>query len=201
MRAYRGLPRRQRWRYRLYRHPLVLFGLGPAWVFLLDYRLPFGFMRAGWMPWASTMANNAAIAALWGGLAMAVGVSTFLLVQRPITLLAAAIGVRLFCVQHPFEDTCWEHDERWSFDESALHGGSHHVRPGPLRWASTTIGVHPVHHLCCRIPSCRRAEVPRDHPELADVGRIALRQRIAAVRLALGGRGPAAAGAVARGPV
>ncbi|WP_220270449.1 hypothetical protein [Halomonas sp. DQ26W] len=62
VREFRDLPRRQQLRYRLYRHPLVLFGLGPAYLFLLDHRLPVAFMRAGWMPWLSTMGTNAAIA-------------------------------------------------------------------------------------------------------------------------------------------
>nr|WP_259054435.1 fatty acid desaturase [Methylohalomonas lacus] len=185
VREYQSLPRWQRWRYRLYRHPIVLFGIGPAWVFLLDYRLPVGFMRVGWKPWASTMATNAVIVALWGGLMVAVGVSTFLLVQLPITLLAASIGVWLFYVQHQFEDTYWAHEEDWTFDESALHGSSHYVLPGLLRWFSANIGVHHLHHLCCRIPSYRLSEVLRDHPELANISRISLRQSVAAVRLAL----------------
>ena len=50
-----------RLRYRLYRHPLVMFGLGPAYVFLLENRLPIGFMRKGSMPWLSTMTTNAGI--------------------------------------------------------------------------------------------------------------------------------------------
>ena len=48
--------------YRLYRHPLVMFGLGPAYTFLIESRLPFGFMRKGAMPWVSTMTTNAGIA-------------------------------------------------------------------------------------------------------------------------------------------
>ena len=48
-----------RLRYRLYRHPLVMFGLGPAYLFLLQHRLPVGLMRDGWRPWVSTMATNA----------------------------------------------------------------------------------------------------------------------------------------------
>ena len=58
---------RSRWgrlRYRLYRHPGVMFGLGPLYMFLLRNRVPLGFMRAGWRPWFSAMATNVAIAAL-----------------------------------------------------------------------------------------------------------------------------------------
>ena len=47
--------------YRLYRHPLVMFGIGPAYLFLIANRLPFGFMRKGVMPWVSTMTTNLGI--------------------------------------------------------------------------------------------------------------------------------------------
>src|SRR5579872_7398537 len=50
--------------YRLYRHPAVMFGVGPAYLFLLRHRVPAGLMRAGWGPWLSAMATNFAIAVI-----------------------------------------------------------------------------------------------------------------------------------------
>ncbi len=185
VREYQDLPRRHRLRYRLYRHPLVLFGIGPAYVFLLDHRLPVGFMRSGWMPWVSTMGTNAAIVLVAAGMIGLVGLGDFLLVQLPITLLASVMGVWLFYVQHQFEDTYWEHQDEWEFHEAAFRGSSHYALPGLLRWFSANIGVHHVHHLCSRIPSYRLHEVLRDHPELRDVGRITFRESLAGVSLAL----------------
>ncbi|MBF8221066.1 fatty acid desaturase [Halomonas sp. 328] len=185
VRDFQGLPRRQRLRYRLYRHPLVLFGLGPAYIFLLDNRLPRGFHRAGWMPWLSTMGTNAAIAAGVTAMMWLVGVGPFLLVHLPIMLLAASIGVWLFYVQHQFAETLWEHDNDWTFHEAALHGSSHYDLPGVLRWFTANIGVHHVHHLCSRIPFYRLPEVLHYHPEFRRVGRLTLRQSFAAVQLAL----------------
>ncbi len=105
VREYLALPRWQRLRYRLYRHPLVMFGLGPAYLFLVQHRLPVGLMRKGWQPWVSTMVTNVAIAVLAVAMIWLVGVGPFLLVHLPITLLAASIGVWLFYVQHQFEET------------------------------------------------------------------------------------------------
>ena len=85
----------------------MMFGIGPAYLFLLQHRLPVGLMRKGWQPWVSTMATNVAIAILVGAMMWLVGVGQFLLVHMPITPLAASIGVWLFYVQHQFEGTTW----------------------------------------------------------------------------------------------
>ena len=98
-----------------------------------------------------------------------VGVSAFLLVHLPITLLAASMGVWLFYVQHQFEETFWAEETAWNVQEAALHGSSHYDLPGVLRWFTANIGVHHVHHLCSRIPYYRLPEVLRDHPELAEM--------------------------------
>ena len=87
---------RSRWGqlgYRVYRHPLVMFGLGPAFLFILEHRLPVGLMRNGWMPWLSTMATNFAIATLAAAIIWFVGIGAFLLVHLPVMLLAASAGV------------------------------------------------------------------------------------------------------------
>lgn len=182
---FQALPRTARLRYRFYRHPFVLFALGPAYIFLLDNRLPVGFMRAGWMPWLSTMTTNVAILAVVATMIWLVGIGPFLLVQLPITLLAGTIGVWLFYVQHQFENTFWEHDPDWTPQKAALHGSSHYDLPGILRWFTAYIGVHHVHHLCSRIPFYRLPEVLRDYPELRDVSRITLWQSFTSVRLVL----------------
>jgi omega-6 fatty acid desaturase (delta-12 desaturase) len=162
-----------------------MFGLGPAYLFLLRQRLPFGLMREGWGPWASTMLTNLAIALIATTLVWFIGLDTLLLVHLPIVLLAGAAGVWLFFVQHQFEPTTWEHDPDWTFHEAALHGSSHYDLPAPLRWFTANIGVHHVHHLCSRIPYYRLPKVLRDFPELRDVGRITLRDSFRCVRLVL----------------
>jgi len=107
------------------------------------------------------------------------------LVELPITLLGASVGVWLFYVQHQFEDTLWAHDESWNQHEAALRGSSHYHLPGILRWFTANIGVHHVHHLCSRIPYYRLPRVLRDHPELAATGRLTLTESLKCVRLVL----------------
>ena len=177
---------RDRLAYRLYRHPLVMFGLGPLYVFLLENRLPLGFMRKGPMPWLSTMTTNAGLLVAAGLLIWAVGLASFLMVYLPIFAIGGAIAVWFFYVQHQFEETTWEGSADWSQPEAALHGSSFYDLPSPLPWLSGNIGVHHVHHLSSGIPFYRLPEVLRDHPELKKVGRrLTLKESLACVRLAL----------------
>jgi len=185
VREYLAKSRWQRLVYRLYRHPMVMFGVGPAYMFILQHRLPVGLMRDGWRPWLSTMATNTAIAAVAVTLMWFVGVKAFLLVHLPVLLLAASIGVWLFYVQHQFEETFWVRRPIWNRHEAALHGSSHYDLPAVLRWFTANIGVHHVHHLCSRIPYYRLPQVLRDHPQLADVKRLTLLESLACVRLVL----------------
>ena len=146
--------------YRTYRNPLVMFGLGPTYLFVLQQRLPVGMMRRGWQPWFSTMATNVAIAGIVAALIWCVGIRPFLLVHLPIILLAVSVGVWLFYVQHQFERTFWARDGEWNLHDAALYGSSHYDLPGILRWFTANIGVHHVHHLCSRIPFYRLPQAP-----------------------------------------
>lgn len=182
---YLAAPRWRRLCYRIYRNPVFLFAIGPAYLFFLQYRLPIGMMKGGWKPWLSTMATNAGIALAAGFMIWLVGLVPFLLVHLPIVLIAASIGVWLFYVQHQFEDTYWAHREGWSHQQAALHGSSYYELPPVLRWFSANIGVHHVHHLSSRIPFYRLSGVLRDFPELTKIGRLTLLESFRSVPLTL----------------
>jgi omega-6 fatty acid desaturase (delta-12 desaturase) len=185
VREYLARSKWGRLQYRLYRHPAVMFGLGPAYLFLLRHRLPFGLMRGGWAPWLSTMLTNLAIAVIAATLIWFIGLTALLLVHGPIILLAASAGVWLFYVQHQFEHTTWHQQPAWNRHEAALHGSSHYDLPPVLRWFTANIGVHHVHHLSSRIPFYRLPRVMADHPKLAATGRLTLIASLRCVRLTL----------------
>ncbi len=182
VREYRALNPWGRLRYRLYRHPVVLFGIGPAFVFVLQHRLPHSVTRNRNQAWFNAMATNLATALVVATVIWFTGLETFLMVQVPITLLAASIGVWLFYVQHQFEGTYWAESQNWDLHEAALNGSSHYDLPLPLRWLTANIGMH---HLSSRIPYYRLPRVLRDHPDLKSVGRVTLWQSFGCVRLTL----------------
>jgi acyl-lipid omega-6 desaturase (Delta-12 desaturase) len=171
--------------YRLYRHPAVMFGIGPLYLFVIQHRYPAGMMRSGWQPWVSTIATNLAVTLMAGTFIWLVGLKTFLLIEIPIVALAASAGVWLFYVQHQFEETFWASGDAWNVHEAALHGSSHYDLPPLLQWFTANIGVHHVHHLCSRIPFYRLQRVLEIHPELASVGRLTLADSLHCVRLVL----------------
>jgi acyl-lipid omega-6 desaturase (Delta-12 desaturase) len=50
VREFLALPRWRQLLYRLYRHPVVMFGVGPAYLFILQHSLPMGMMERGTQP-------------------------------------------------------------------------------------------------------------------------------------------------------
>ena len=171
--------------YRLYRHPLVLFGFGPAYLFLLRHRLPIGLMREGWRYWISAMATNAVLALIFAGLIYTFGCATTAMVILPTVLIAAGTGVWLFYIQHQYEDAHWDYQENWSFHDAALLGSSYLALPQPLRWFSGNIGIHHVHHLASSIPFYRLPEALEAHPGLKTLNRFRIRHTPKAMVLAL----------------
>jgi omega-6 fatty acid desaturase (delta-12 desaturase) len=178
---YKSLSRYKQFCYRLYRHPVVLFGLGPGYLFFLQNRLPLGLMAHA-RYWVSAMGTNVAIIGALLTIWYFGGLLPILLIFVPSTLLAATAGVWLFYVQHQFETTHWEDDSNWDLHDAALQGSSHYVLPSVLQWLSANIGIHHIHHLYSRIPFYRLPEVLRDHASLAEINRMTVRESFSNAR-------------------
>lgn len=141
----------KRIRYRLYRNPLIMFILGPAYLFLVDYRFPEKGDRRKQIK--SLHITNAGIAFTFIVAAWLIGWQTYLLIQLPILLVAGAGGVWLFYVQHQFEGVYWSRHGAWDPMKAALEGSSFYHLPRLLQWFSGNIGFHHIHHVRPRIPN------------------------------------------------
>jgi omega-6 fatty acid desaturase (delta-12 desaturase) len=181
---YRALAPLKRLAYRLYRHPVVMLGLGPAYMFVLQHRLPIGVMKEGWA-WKSVMGNNLGLLVFAVPLMLLGGPTAFLAVHLTVVIFAASIGVWLFYVQHQFEGAYWRRNDSWTSDAAAFHGSSQLVLPQPLRWLTANIGDHHLHHAASRIPFYRLPQVAREHPQLEPGARLGLLDSFRAFRLAL----------------
>jgi omega-6 fatty acid desaturase (delta-12 desaturase) len=174
VREYQALPRLRRLAYRLYRNPIVLLGIGPAFHFVVKHRYPWDIPRDWKQAWRSVWWTNAAIAGIVLALGLAVGWQRFLMVQLPVTLFTASVGVLLFYVQHQFEETYWHRHGEWDFFDAALRGSSFLELPKPLQWITGNIGLHHVHHLSSRIPNYRLQECMDANADLQTATRIGL---------------------------
>jgi acyl-lipid omega-6 desaturase (Delta-12 desaturase) len=175
----------RRFTYRVYRSPFVMFGIGPAYQFLIRHRIPAGNPLRNRQEWISVLGTDAAIATKAVSLALVVGLAPALLGYLAVVMIAAAIGVWLFYVQHQFENTYWATDSTWDFDDAALAGSSFYDLPRFLHWITGSIGFHHIHHLSSRIPNYRLRECFEQNLELRSVPRLSLRTSLKCLTLAL----------------
>jgi omega-6 fatty acid desaturase (delta-12 desaturase) len=164
----------------------VLFVVGPAYLLLLRYRLPMAGPFHDRASWLSILGTDAAAAMLCAGVALLVGPVAFLAGWGSTLLLASAIGVWLFYVQHQFEETYWRPAPVWDFHAAALNGSSFYDLPRLLHWLTGSIGFHHIHHLASRIPNYRLRACFAENPVLQhSARRVTLWGSLKATRLAL----------------
>jgi omega-6 fatty acid desaturase (delta-12 desaturase) len=178
-----ALPRRRRLAYRTFRNPLVMLGLGPIWAMMIQPRLVPGWARARFA--RSIIATNVTLAVLLMGLCALVGWRAVMVVQLPTAMLAGALGIWMFYVQHQFEDVYWERKDDWSYAEAALSGSSYLELPSVLQFFTGNIGLHHVHHLSARIPNYNLQRAHDENPVFHGVPRLNLRDGVRALQLKL----------------
>lgn len=181
---YLDLPFSKRLGYRIYRHPLVFFVLGPIYLFVLKHRIP---IRApdGRTRVVSVTLTNLAILGLFGATSLIIGIQTTAKTQLPITWLASIFGVWIFYVQHQFEGVNYWRRPSWCFKNGTLQGSSYYILPKELNWFTADIGIHHVHHLCSKVPNYRLRECIDTYPRLRQINPLTLGKSFKAIYLTL----------------
>ncbi|QQK77420.1 fatty acid desaturase [Salicibibacter cibarius] len=173
----------QRLLYRLYRNPIVMFGFGPFYLFILSNR----FNRKGakrkerW----NTYVINAFLVAIYTMLIWAVGWQAFLIIQLPILFISGSLGIWLFYVQHQFEDSYFENEEDWDFVKAAVDGSSYYKLPKIMQWITGNIGFHHVHHLSPRVPNYNLEKTHENTPPLQKATTITIASSLQSIRFRL----------------
>lgn len=148
---YISAPKLKRITYRIFRHPLFMFGVGPSYVFLVFHRFSQkGIQHKGRL---SVYITNLALLALLLLAGQTIGYTTYLLIQLPITIIAATLGIWLFYVQHQYEEVYWARNDVRDSLKAALEGSSYYKLPKIAQWFSGNIGLHHIHHLNPSIPN------------------------------------------------
>ncbi|WP_395140471.1 fatty acid desaturase [Armatimonas sp.] len=140
-----------RFLYQVYRTPIFMFTFGPAFMFLIGNRFPHrGVTKREQL---STLYTNMGLVVIATLLSLAMGFQNYLMIQLPVMITAATIGVWMFYVQHQFEGTSWAHHDEWNPIQAALQGSSYYKLPKLVQWFTGNIGLHHIHHLRPRIPN------------------------------------------------
>lgn len=158
---YLNSSRWKRFAYRLARNPIVLFGIAPLYLFVIQQRFPSP--KASRREWWSVWIMNLVILGVSTGMVFIYGLLPYLFIHLTIILVGGAAGIWMFYVQHQFEDVYWDRGEDWDFTAAALQGSSYYKLPKILQWFSGNIGFHHIHHLSPRIPNynlerCHKAD-------------------------------------------
>ena len=178
----RALPLK-RLAYRFYRTPIVTFGLGPAYMFLISHR--FASKGATKRERVSVVITNLAIAAIIAVAGFTIGLRTYVLIQLPVILIAGMMGVWLFYVQHQFEGVYWARHESWDPMRAAMEGSSYYKLPKVLQWVTGNIGFHHIHHIRSRIPNYHLQDAYEAVPHLQSVEPVTIRRSLKSLRMNL----------------
>lgn len=190
---YLNAPFKTRLSYRLYREPLILFLLGPSFLFLIGNRFPHKnvssrerrsvlYTNLGILGLATTLSlllGPVSGASFWAGF------KTYAMIQFPIIWTAATGGVWMFYVQHQFEGTYWAHHEEWDPMTAAMQGSSYYRLPKLLQWFTGNIGLHHIHHLRPRIPNYNLQKAYDEVPPLRNVKPLTLASSLKSLNMHL----------------
>ncbi|MCV9900416.1 fatty acid desaturase [Exiguobacterium sp. N5] len=172
-----------RLKYRLYRHPLVMFGLGPLWLILVTSR--FNRKDARKKERQNTYLINISLVVLYSVLIYLIGWQAFLIVQGTTMFIAGVLGIWLFYVQHTFEDSYFEDEQEWDYVKAAIEGSSYYELPKVLQWVTGNIGFHHVHHLSPRVPNYHLEKAHTSTPPLQRATTIGLFSSLKSLRYKL----------------
>jgi len=184
-REYRALSPIRRLFYRIYRHPITLFGVGPLFLFVIRNRIPTCNPLRHRKIWASVLGTDSALVAIVLLMVLTVGGRAVVLAYLPVILVAASAGIWLFYIQHQFEHTYWATGRDWDFHAAALQGSSFYDLPAVLHWLTGSIGFHHIHHVCSKIPNYRLRDCFEQNPEFRRVRRLTLWDSLKCSRLSL----------------
>ncbi|MBD3110139.1 fatty acid desaturase [Bacillus sp. AGMB 02131] len=180
---YMAATPKERLAYRLYRNPLVMFGLGPLYLMLWTNRTNRKGARK--KERMNTYYTNAAIVSIIAVLCYTIGWKAFLLVHGPIVFIAAMLGIWLFYVQHTFEDSYFEESDEWEYVKAAVEGSSYYQLPKVLQWVTGNIGYHHVHHLSPRVPNYKLEEAHENVAPLQNVPTVTLKTSLESLKFRL----------------
>ena len=180
---YAAASKWERFTYRLYRNPIVMFGLGPIFLYFITNR--FNRKEAKKKERMNTYLINVSLVAIYTLLILAFGWQSVLLVQGTLMFVSGSLGIWLFYVQHQFEDSYFENEDEWDYVKAAIDGSSYYKLPKVMQWLTGSIGFHHVHHLSPRVPNYNLEKAHESTPPLQKTTTITFISSLESIRFRL----------------
>ncbi|MGE5418684.1 MAG: fatty acid desaturase, partial [Chloroflexota bacterium] len=108
----------QRFVYRAFRNPFVMFFLGPIFIVFITNRLSDKNMAR--KDKLNVYFTNLVLLVMAAAISVLIGVKSFLLIQLPVILIGHMIGIWLFYIQHQYDEVMWVRNTEWDYKSSAL---------------------------------------------------------------------------------
>ncbi|MEL6573777.1 MAG: fatty acid desaturase [Pseudomonadota bacterium] len=135
--------------YRIYRSPVVIYFIGPVFMFYIRYRIPKNVTKTGWF---DVVAQNTLMFSLWYGV-YAIGGPTAFTVYMICNLFAACFGTFMVFAGHNFEEAYWEHETECDVREASLQGSSVLDFGNWFHFLTYNFAFHDLHHYYVKIPA------------------------------------------------
>jgi omega-6 fatty acid desaturase (delta-12 desaturase) len=137
--------------YHFMRSRISRFVFAPIIVFGLIFRIP--------NPKFDTQGNIGVVIydLLYGALYWFVfkhfdGTALLLVYVTPL-MMFYTLAFYVFYAQHQFEETYWEKEEDWNYEEATFKGSTYLTAPKWFNWISCNVVYHNIHHLISAIPN------------------------------------------------
>jgi len=141
----------QRFAYRAFRNPFIMFIIGPVFVVFITNRITNKKMPR--KEKLNVYFTNVVLLLMAMAISAIIGFKAFLMIQLPVILIGHSIGFWLFYIQHQYDEVMWVRNSEWEYKNAALSGSSFLKLSPVLQWFTGNIGFHHVHHLSPKIPN------------------------------------------------
>jgi len=158
---------RSKWgrlKYRMFRHPVTMFLLGPIYYLGVVNHFPFNPPKGLKLGFKDLIGTNLMMFGVYVAVGFLVGWTNFLMVQVPITIFFGIIAIWFFYVQHQHEHSYKQWKENWEYLLSAMRGSTYYKLPRFMHWLTGNIGYHHIHHLNSGIPSYNLVKCAKENP-------------------------------------
>lgn len=168
VKEYQSLGNWDKFKYQVFRFPVVTFLIGPIIYFIRNMRLPLVVLdnkrsRAYW----SVIINNIVVIGGVVALCLIFDWKAILATYLTVLYLFSIVAIWFFYVQHQHEDGYKRWENEWDHFVSAVKGSTYYKLPRLLNWLTGNIGVHHIHHLYSAIPNYNLVKCIKENPHFS----------------------------------